>query len=73
MKVDIVKREIVELEEYWVIRGIKVNTHTKKKEVVAEFALPIEPNNLAIAQFLINNPKADFCSVEHNYRLKGKV
>ena len=71
MKVDIIKKETVELEEYWVIRGIA--DKGIKKEVVAEFALPIEPNELAIAQFLINNPKADFCSVEHNYRLEGKV
>lgn len=67
MKVEIVKKQEVELEEYWVIRGIK-DTGTKK-EVVAEHKMPVEPNSLAIAQFLVNNPKADFCAVSHNYEL----
>lgn len=67
MVVEVVKKEAVELEEYWVIRGIK-DTGTKK-EVVGEHFIPVEPNALAIAQFLINHPSADFCSVEHNFRL----
>ena len=67
MEVEVVKKETVELEEYWVIRGIK-DTGIKK-EVVGEHRIPVEPNALAIAQFLVNHPSADFCSVEHNYRL----
>lgn len=67
MVVEIVKKEVVEVEEYWVIRGIK-DTGTKK-EVVGEHHIPVEPNALAIAQFLFNHPSADFCSVEHNFRL----
>ena len=68
MKVDIIKQETVELEEYWVIRGIAYKGI--KKEVVAELEIEAEPNSFGIAQFLIDNPRADFCSVEHNYRLK---
>ena len=67
MKVNILKKVEVEIEEYWVIRGIKDSK--TKKEVVAELALNIEPNALAIAQFLSENPNADFCSIEHNYAL----
>lgn len=67
MKVNILRKVEVEIDEYWVIRGIKDSG--TKKEVVAELALNIEPNALAIAQFLIDHPKADFCSVEHNYAL----
>ncbi len=83
MKVDIIrqetvvkketveKQEAVELQEYWLIRGIKVNTHSKSKEVIVELEFETEPSSLEIAQFLADNPKAKFCSVEHNYRLKG--
>lgn len=67
MEVEIVKKEKVELEEYWVIRGIK-DTGTKT-EVVGERRTPIEPNELGIAQFLVNHPSADFCSIEHNFKL----
>lgn len=67
MIIEIVKKEVVEVEEYWVIRGIK-DTGTKK-EVVGEHVIPVEPNALAIAQFLVNYPSASFCSVEHNFRL----
>lgn len=67
MKVNVLKKVEIEIDEYWVIRGIKDNGN--KKEVVAELALNIEPNTLAIAQFLIDNPKVDFCSVLHNYAL----
>ena len=68
MKVDIIKKETVELEEFWVIRGVKDTGLSKT--VVAEFKMPVEPNALAIAQFLINNPSADFCSISHDYCLK---
>lgn len=68
MVVEILKKEVVEVEEYWVIRGIK-DTGIKK-EVVGEHCIPVEPNALAIAQFLINHPSADFCSVAHNFRLE---
>lgn len=67
MRVEIVKKEVVEVEDFWVIRGIK-DTGTKK-EVVGEHVIPVEPNSLAIAQFLVNHPSADFCSVEHNFKL----
>ena len=68
MKVEIIKKEEVEIIEYWLIRGIK-DTGIKK-EVVAEFEMIIEPNALALASFLANNPQADFCTVSHNYRIK---
>lgn len=67
VKVNILKKVEVEIDEYWVIRGIKDSG--TKKEVVAEFALNIEPNALAIAQFLVDHPSADFCTIEHNYKL----
>ena len=67
MKVEVVRKTIVEIEEYWVIRGIK--DKGTKKEVIAEHKMPVEPNTLAIAQFLVNNPGADFCAVSHNYKL----
>lgn len=66
--VDIIKKETVEIEEFWVIRGIKDTG--LNKTVVAEFEMPVAPNSLAIAQFLVNYPSVDFCSIEHNFRLK---
>lgn len=68
MIVEIVKKEVVEVEEFWVIRGIK-DTGTKK-EVVGEHRIPAEPDTVAIALFLADHPSADFCSVEHNFKLK---
>ena len=65
--VEIVKKETVGLEEFWVIRGIKDTG--LNKQVVAELKMMVEPNSLAIAQFLINHPEADFCSVSHDYML----
>ena len=69
MIVDVIKREAVEIEEFWVIRGVKDTGLSKT--VVAEHKIPVEPNALAIAQFLVNNPSADFCSVSHDYKIKG--
>ena len=66
-KVDIVKKETVELEEFWVIRGIKDTG--LRKTVVAEYKTVIEPNKVEIAQFLMKNPEADFCSVSHDYAI----
>ena len=63
-------KKTVELEEYWVLRGIK-DTGCKK-EVVMEKELDEIPMADEIAQFLNDNPKATFCSVEHNFRLKGE-
>ena len=65
--VDIIKKETVALAEFWVIRGIKDTGLSKT--VVAEHKMPVEPNSLAIAQFLINHPDADFCSVSHDYKI----
>lgn len=65
--VDIIKKETVEIEEFWVIRGIKDTG--LNKTVVAEFRMPVYPNSLAIAQFLINHPDADFCSVSHDFAI----
>lgn len=67
MIVDVIKKTTVEIEEFWVIRGVRDKA---KKEVIAEHRMPIEPNALAIAQFLTNHPEADFCSVSHDYELK---
>lgn len=66
-KIEVVRKTTVEIEEFWVIRGIK--DKSTKKEVVAEHKMSVEPNSLAIAQFLVNHPEADFCSVSHDYRL----
>lgn len=68
MKVEIIKKEEVEIIEYWVIRGIK--EIGMRKMVVVELEVEAEPNIFGIAQFLIDHPTADFCSVEHNYRIK---
>lgn len=65
--VDIIKKQTVTLDEFWVIRGVKDTGLSKT--VVAEFRTPVEPNSLAIAQFLINHPEADFCSVSHDYKI----
>lgn len=67
MKIEVVKKQSVELEEFWVVRGVK-DTGLNKK-VVAELIMSNEPNELDIAQFLLDNPSADFCSVSHDYRL----
>ena len=69
MKLEVIKRQEIELVEYWVLRGIKDTG--AKKEVVAEKKWGIEPSHLDIAYFLIDHPDADFCSIEHNFRLKG--
>lgn len=72
-KIDITKTETVEvkqtveLDSFWVLRGIK-DTGTKK-EVVAELRLDDIPTDEKIAQFLIDNPKADFCSAVHNFEI----
>ena len=42
---------------------------TKANEVVAEKEFKNHPNALEISQFLINHPSANFCSVEHNYKV----
>ena len=71
MKIEMYRKQEVELLGYWVLRGIK-DTGTKK-EVVAEELFVTEPQAVDIAAFLVDHPEADFCSVEHNYRIvKGE-
>lgn len=65
--VDIIKKEKVDLEEFWVIRGIKDTG--LNKTVVAEHRTAFEPKQIEIAQFLLNHPEADFCSVSHDYAI----
>ena len=71
MKVEVTRKVEVELEEFWVVRGIHVNM-SDKKEVVIEKEYLREPTPAEIAEFAIDNvPRGvDFCSVEHNYRLR---
>lgn len=72
-KIDITKTETVEvkqtveLDSFWVLRGIK-DTGSDKK-VVAELRMKESPSHEDIAQFLIDNPKANFCSVTHNFEI----
>ena len=72
-KIDITKTETVEvkqtveLDSFWVLRGIK-DTGSDKK-VVAELRMKGSPSHEDIAQFLIDNPQADFCSVVHNFEI----
>lgn len=69
-EVEITTTENRVVEEYWVMRGIKNVTddclHTTKK-VIAERERGKIPTPQEIAQFL-SESKADFVSVEHNYR-----
>ena len=71
MKVEVMRKVEVEIEEFWVLRGIHINM-SDKKEVVAEQVMITEPTKEDIATFLVDNvPRGvDFCSVEHNYRFK---
>lgn len=70
MIVEVYQKTSIEIEEYWVLRGVKAG---KKKEVIAEFELSKVPSGREIGQFLLNNPEVDFCSVEHNYRHLGTI
>ena len=67
MKVEIIERKEVELEEFWVIRGIE--DIGVKKTVVAEHTCKLKPRHEDVAQFLLSHPEATFASVEHNYAL----
>lgn len=68
MQIDVITKKTVELEAFWMLRGIKIKPNGVK-EVVVEKESCIEPNSLAIAQFLSTFPEADFVSVQENYRL----
>lgn len=71
MLVNIVKQDIVDMQEYWVIRGVKEDKKVKK--VVVEVEFYNKPETSDIALFLLENKdRVDFCSVEHNYRLAEK-
>lgn len=67
-EVEVVAKSLVEIEEYWVIRGIRENSN-KGKEVVKEEELDHNPTLNDIAQFLASNSNVDFCSVAHNYKM----
>jgi hypothetical protein len=62
--VDVVQKRKV--QEYWVLRGIKEGEFGYK--CVAETELELAPTIFQIGNFLAENPKASFCSIEHNYR-----
>lgn len=79
-EVEITTTENKVIEEYWVIRGMRsadiaeynINTHVSKsfknKDLInEEKELNHKPTLQEIAQFL-SESKADFVSVEHNYR-----
>lgn len=68
-KAEIITKKVIEMEEYWVIRGIRTNSHGGK-EVVKEAEFDHLPTLDDIAQFLANNSNADFCSVAHNYKIR---
>lgn len=67
--VTITKEENRVIEEYWLMRAIKENVIVKgtTKQVFKEQELDHNPTLQEIAQFL-SETKADFVSVEHNYR-----
>lgn len=70
--VTITKTEEKELEEYYVMRGIKKQYDglgSEKKVVCCEREVSQYPDFGTIAQFL-SDTGADFVSVEHNYRFE---
>lgn len=58
----------IELNKFWVLRGVKVKDNGTK-EVVDEARFEYQPNEQDIAKFLINCKECDFCSVVENYSL----
>lgn len=68
-KVTVTKTEEKVLEEYYVMRGIRIIPCTNAKEVIKEEESNAQPTLQDIAQFLTNSG-ADFVSVEHNYRFE---
>lgn len=54
-----------EIEEYWLLRGVYDNGFQKR--VVAEKEFDRHPTTREIAEFL-EESKATFVSVEHNFR-----
>lgn len=67
--VTIKKTEKRVIEEYWLMRGIRIVPCTNAKEVIKECESEKEPTLEQIAQFL-SDSNADFVSVEHNYRFE---
>lgn len=65
MQITVVKEEVKNLEKYYAIRAIR-DTGLNKK-CIAEKVCDKEPTEEEIGLFLYNT-KADFCSVEMNYR-----
>lgn len=67
--VEVTTTENKVIEEYWVMRAVKENVivQGRTKQVFKEQELTHEPTPQEIAQFL-SESKADFVSVEHNYR-----
>lgn len=72
MVAEVIQNVKVDLQQYWVLRGIEVKDNDRKV-VVAEDEMLTIPSKDDIAQFLILNPKADFCSIEVNYRIVGFI
>ena len=62
----------VDIEKYYVLRGINVNKNGVKT-VIEEKEIELDPftNDATeeIAQMLVDNPEVTFCSVVENYRL----
>lgn len=65
--VTITKKENRVIEEYWCIRAVVEHIGTGAKSVIKEKEFVKEPNLNEIATFL-REARADFVSVEHNYR-----
>lgn len=65
--VTIKKTEKRVIEEYWLMRGIRINSATNAKEVIKERESKKQPTLEQIAQFL-SESQADFASVVANYR-----
>ena len=65
MKITVVKEEVKELERYYVVRAIRDTGLTKK--CIDEKVFENPPTDEEIGLFLYQT-KADFCSVNANYR-----
>lgn len=66
---EIEAKTMIKYEEYYVLRGIRIDDNDVK-EVVAEQTCKTEPTEQDIVDFLVGGEKVfDFVSVAHNYRL----
>lgn len=67
--IEVTKREKVEIEEFWTLRGIVSDQKTGRKECVFEEVKKSVPSPGDIADFLVRHrDEIDFVSVVQNYR-----